>query len=164
MNTLMERTFLPLCWFMFSWWEFAITSGTKSLVSYRFILCENCALKSRVGVARICSVEFSAVLMELHCVGNVWTYSCCCCGVQLLLPWRFIKLPEHYFPEFHCANICGWYDGRIVVVIFFLSFAICLASAFSWSFRFGSAVIVWPDCLMLVCKLIRDFWMVSTAC
>ena len=39
----------------------------------------------------------------------------------------------------------------------FLVFAICLASAVSWSFRFGSAVIVWPDCLMLICKLIRYF-------
>ena len=112
------------------------------------VLCENCALKSRVGVA-ICSVEFSAVLLELHCVGDVCTYFCCC-GVMELLPWRFIKLPGlHYFPELHCAIICGWYNGRIVDIFFrFLSFCNLLGKCCLMviPFWFGCHCLAWlPD-------------------
>ena len=86
MNILMERTFLPLCWFMFSWWEFSITSGTKSLVSYRFLstlweLCikveSRCCDNAVWNLVR-CLWNFIVLVMcERTLVAVVELWNCC---------------------------------------------------------------------------------------
>lgn len=167
MNTLMERTFLPLCWFMFSWWKFTITSGTKSLVSYRFLstLWELC-----IKVESRCCVN--AVWNLVRCLWNFIVLVMCVRALAAVVElWNCDSEDSSSYLDFIIFRNCiarlfavGTTVGSLLLFFLdFLLFAICLASAFSWSFRFCSAVIVWP-CLMLICKLIRYFCMGSTVC